>query len=345
MLTNWKCGRYHQHRGTIGGALRLDHLEELIGCSQFAMKIQNLSPFGVELLNFDVRTASKDELFAFVSVFHRHSLVLIRSRYISPDHQLEILSHLGEVIEEVQDSGTVSYVSHDPLVTQGPDFGKGELLFHFDLPATDDWPYHIISLYGETVTTTGGETLFAHGGVAHDRLSASMKAAMTDLRAVHIADPYAPPTTSRPTEDDMGSFAERGVHPVLQHHPYGRGQILTIDYATTSRIVGMSELDSAPIFASAFDALYNADATYIHKWNAGDLLIWDNRVVQHARREFPLSQARKLRRVVIGDGVSVRRRYQRWFEQIPTDPNSATKYCRGRVLYPGDPGIWFGMKR
>lgn len=309
------------------------------------MRIDDLQPFGVELADFDTRTPSKDQLDPFVAAFQEHSLILIRDPELTPECQVRLLGHLGEVIEEVEDGGNVTYVSHDPDAKQDADFGRGEMLFHYDLPATDDWPYQVISLYGEIVTAIGGETLFAHGGLAYNRMSDAAKASLSGRRAVHIADPYAPPTTDRPTEDAMGSFAERGVHPVVRRHPYGRGEVLTVDYATTARIVGMTEVESAPVFAEMFDALYKSDAIYTHRWCVGDLLVWDNRVVQHARRDFPVALARKLRRVVIGDGKSIRGRYQRWFEQIPIEPNSVTKYCRGRVLYPGDHGIWFGMKR
>jgi taurine dioxygenase len=309
------------------------------------LRIQNLQPFGVELLDFDTWSSLSDQLDIFLGAFQEHSLVLIRDPKLTPESQVRLLGHLGEVIEEIEDGGMVTYVSHDPDAKQSADFGAGEMLFHYDLPATDDWPYQVISLFGETVTVIGGETLFAHGGLAYQRMSEAAKSIVTDRRAIHVADPYAPPTTVRPTEDAMGSFAERGIHPIVRRHPYGRGEVLTVDYATTARIVGMTEVESAPVLAEAFAALYGAGAIYAHRWIVGDLLIWDNRVVQHARRNFPLSQTRKLRRVVIGDGKSIRARYQRWFEQIPIEPNSATKYRRGRVLYPGDRGVWFGMKQ
>jgi taurine dioxygenase len=75
----------------------------------------------------------------------------------------------------------------------------------------------------------------------------------------------------------MGSFAERGIHPIVTRHPYGRGDVLTVDYATTARIVGMTEVDSAQVLAEPFAALYSTDTIYTHRWLVGDLIIWDNR--------------------------------------------------------------------
>jgi len=41
---------------------------------------------------------------------------------------------------------------------------------------------------------------------------------------------------------------------------------------------------------------------YEHVWQKGDLLMWDNRCVQHARTDFPPEQRRLVKRVgLIGD--------------------------------------------
>ncbi|MFZ4431489.1 MAG: TauD/TfdA dioxygenase family protein [Phycisphaerales bacterium] len=38
---------------------------------------------------------------------------------------------------------------------------------------------------------------------------------------------------------------------------------------------------------------------YEHKWTPGDVVIWDNRCVLHARSDFDPGEARKLRRVTV----------------------------------------------
>jgi taurine dioxygenase len=38
---------------------------------------------------------------------------------------------------------------------------------------------------------------------------------------------------------------------------------------------------------------------YAHKWQVGDLILWDNRCTLHARTDFSDRERRMLRRVVV----------------------------------------------
>ena len=44
---------------------------------------------------------------------------------------------------------------------------------------------------------------------------------------------------------------------------------------------------------------------YEHVWRKGDLVIWDNRCAQHARRDSPGDQTRLMRRIGIAGDVPV----------------------------------------
>ena len=66
------------------------------------------------------------------------------------------------------------------------------------------------------------------------------------------------------------------------------------------------ELNSAPIHEEAdtlMDELVTVIADpaigYRHQWRPGDILIWNNITLQHARTDFDPSQPRTLRRVPI----------------------------------------------
>jgi alpha-ketoglutarate-dependent 2,4-dichlorophenoxyacetate dioxygenase len=40
---------------------------------------------------------------------------------------------------------------------------------------------------------------------------------------------------------------------------------------------------------------------YAHKWEVGDLVMWDNRATIHRGRRFDISEPRELRRTTIND--------------------------------------------
>ena len=48
-----------------------------------------------------------------------------------------------------------------------------------------------------------------------------------------------------------------------------------------------------------FEHTEKKDFIYEHQWSLGDFVMWDNRCVNHARKNFPSTQRRLLRRNVI----------------------------------------------
>ncbi len=42
-----------------------------------------------------------------------------------------------------------------------------------------------------------------------------------------------------------------------------------------------------------------AEFIFEHVWRKGDLVLWDNRCLMHARTDFPTDQIRQLRRVTL----------------------------------------------
>jgi taurine dioxygenase len=56
--------------------------------------------------------------------------------------------------------------------------------------------------------------------------------------------------------------------------------------------------------------LYAEDEIYEHVWRTGDIVIWDNRAIQHARKPLAAA-ARTLQRVTIAEIG--------YWEQWPTD--------------------------
>jgi alpha-ketoglutarate-dependent taurine dioxygenase len=71
----------------------------------------------------------------------------------------------------------------------------------------------------------------------------------------------------------------------------------------TRNIVGMDVAESDALLAQLFEHTEKPEFVYAHKWRLGDLLIWDNRCLNHARNDFPAEEIRHLRRVTISERV------------------------------------------
>ena len=68
------------------------------------------------------------------------------------------------------------------------------------------------------------------------------------------------------------------------------------------RISDVSEARSAELLKILFAELYAPNRRYEHIWRVGDLVIWDNLAIQHARTRAsaPSEGVRALQRVAIG---------------------------------------------
>jgi taurine dioxygenase len=91
------------------------------------------------------------------------------------------------------------------------------------------------------------------------------------------------------------------VHPVVRTIPETGRKALYVCRLMTDRIIGMSETESRALLDELCDHAENQRFVYAHRWQPGDILIWDNRCTIHARTDFDGSQRRLLKRVTVGD--------------------------------------------
>jgi taurine dioxygenase len=68
-----------------------------------------------------------------------------------------------------------------------------------------------------------------------------------------------------------------------------------------AQILGLDTTVGDKLLDRLFSLLYDQVNVYEHEWENGDLVVWDNLSVQHARRAVDEHAPRTLRRVVFGD--------------------------------------------
>ena len=90
-------------------------------------------------------------------------------------------------------------------------------------------------------------------------------------------------TRNRPVQTGgrFDAFRRPVEHPVVRTHPETGRRALYVNPYFTSRVIGMEQKKSVSLLA-----LLNAQATreknlYRHRWQPGDLVMWDNRSTMH----------------------------------------------------------------
>ncbi|MFM1815060.1 MAG: hypothetical protein RLZ98_1755 [Pseudomonadota bacterium] len=170
----------------------------------------------------------------------------------------------------------------------------GEMMFHHDMLHAEI-PHNGTFLYSVEIPSHGGETLFASGYAAYDTLDPGIKAQLEGKRAKHHYH-YG----SVQKGDNKGTEASSAsVHPVFRTHDETGKKAIYVNRLMTVGIEGMNDEDAQPLLEAVYDHMEKDEFVYEHKWQLGDLLLWDNRCSSHARRDFPSSERRLMLRTTV----------------------------------------------
>jgi len=259
------------------------------------------SDLGVEVRGMDPRNLDEAQAAFFRKAFADHHLVLIRGVTLSDDEGTALTETLGPVSfsSPVMKQGGERKFSFIGNQHSDGKLRDGELLFHADHTFFPQ-PLKAISLYSLAAPTTGGETVFSNAGAAYRRLPDHLKARIAGLEARHLASYSAFEGDARP-RFDPDSRAKIAVHPVVWPHPESGEPILFVSRLLTESILGMDYDESEALLAELFSYIEDPANHYAHSWRVGDFLVWDNRQLQHSRRDFDASEKRALRRVPIAE--------------------------------------------
>jgi taurine dioxygenase len=266
-----------------------------------------LAPFGVQADIETLADLTPADASALVELYQRDGLLLLRNVELTMEQQIDLCSVFGPILRESRENYIVSNVRADGLL------GSKELLFHNDVPFVPA-PYLGGSLHAIDVDPGVSATRFVSGYRAYERLPAALRDRIDDLNALQVRK-RVEGRRSRLTDllpGDVGT-----VHPVVRHHPTSGRPFVFVNEDMTAMIVGLSESDSDALLDELFGYLYAPDAVYEHEWQRGDIVIWDNLAVQHARRAVTMPGNRTLQRVTIAEIG--------YYDQIPTDVASFEK--------------------
>lgn len=258
------------------------------------------APFGWEVAVDLAGALSPAQREALARIYRRDGLILFRKQALDREQQLEACDIFGPALRSELDNYVVSNVEADGFL------GTQELLFHNDIPYVPA-PFLGGSLYALDAEPGAAPTRFASGFRAWEQLVGELQARIAGLKALQVRGRLL---GRRTLLDDMEAGDTATVHPVVRRQDGSQRPYLFVNADMSACITTLPRAESDALLEALFAHLYDPANIYEHQWTVGDLIVWDNLAVQHARSETG-SAARTLRRVSIGD-------YGYW-EQIPTD--------------------------
>lgn len=230
----------------------------------------------------------------------QHQMLVFRAQNLSPEDQVRVLGIFGPVLDEKSDGLRYQYVSGEKTSVK-----PGRLLFHSDNHFTPV-PLELLSLYGEKVDESATPTLFVDNVAGYERLSSDCRAMIDDKDVINRSFFFLglsdQPARELPEDLDGGPVAR---HPAVWHHPETGKPFVYLTELHAWRLDGMEIAESRRLLDQVFETLYDPETVHSHKRSTGDLVIWNNRTVQHARGALDgdpeaADAARSVRRVSTG---------------------------------------------
>jgi len=145
------------------------------------------------------------------------------------------------------------------------------------------------------VPASGGETEFADMRAAWDDLDAATRDRLAGLTAYHSL--YASQARiGHQVETGAGyGYHDKGapIRPLVKTHPVTGRKALQIA-RHIYRIPGMDDADAQALVDGLLRRACRPPRVYTHRWQPGDLLVWDNRCVLHRARPYDRGEPRVL---------------------------------------------------
>lgn len=177
------------------------------------------------------------------------------------------------------------------------------LLWHND-GAYGPRPGIATSLWAEEVAPTAAPTLFANVNDIVERLPPALLERAERLHVLNVRDTEfdrtyerVPLAEIRASEDPSRYVTYE--HPVLFHPPHIAGRTVIASENMTSGVVDAPAEEGEAFLAELYAHIYAPQNTYTHVWRPGDVVIWDNIALHHARPGEVGHEPRHLRRQCI----------------------------------------------
>jgi len=271
------------------------------------------SVLGAEIMGIDLsKGIDKPTIQKINELWLEHEVIFFRNQQLSPEQHIAFSEQLGEVEVHVRTDcckpGYPKLFVVSNIVKNGKLIGAGDAgtNWHSDGCCVEK-PSRGSILYAKVIPEVNGialgDTMFSSMTKAYEALPDDMKVQLNNMRAVnsYVKGYYRPIRVGkRPelTEQQKNKVPDLDI-PIVRLHPLTRKPCLFINETFTSKIVGMSETESKEILDYLFKHTTTPSFVYRHKWQKGDLLLWDNCSTLHCAIADYLPLPRLMERTTI----------------------------------------------
>jgi taurine dioxygenase len=266
------------------------------------------SKIGVEAVGVDVRTLDDESFRPIYRAWLDGNVLVVRGQSLTIEQFLAWSRRFGRL--EPHLTRTSRHPEHPELTVmdnkaaavQGVPtrvvYTRG-LGWHTDL-TFEKVTAKATQLYSIAVPSRGGDTLFADMYSAYDALPQRLKDRIAGLEAAYLYGGKQGRSIELLDPADRDRPPVR--HRLVRVHPETGRKALYIDPLKIVGIDGLSEQAADALVEELKTYMVQPGCDYRHKWQVGDLVLWDNRCSIHsATGDYPPEERRALWRTTIMD--------------------------------------------
>lgn len=236
---------------------------------------------GVRMAPDDPETAERIRMATI-----RHRVLAVRKQFLGPEELLAVGKLFGPFMQTRASPADGRW----PELLHVTNPGKANALsenWHTD-GTTSARPPSLSLLAAQVLPEAGGDTLFCDMGHAYRTLSSAYRHMLRGMRGHHL-------NRFLPSEKRIEAW-----HPLVRIIPETGERVLYPGFPNImDEIEGMTIAESKPILAFLFTHATQPDRIYRHRWQEGDVLVWDNRSTMHYAVHDYGDATRELWRVMI----------------------------------------------
>ena len=278
------------------------------------IKVNQINDWVAEIVDFDCASMTSEMQQEAQEAFNRNHVLVFRDQALAPTELKDFSERFGPVEVPINqmyahpECKEVLILSNeirpDGTAVGLVDGGDG---WHSDsshLPI----PAKATILQSIKNPDVGGDTIYCNMHLAFDALPEATKDHILGRFGVHnVSKTLNPRMTVSANRPDAQEFYEKAakdrpsvLQPMVRTHPVTGRQSLYVSPRFTIAIDGMPDEQAQPLLDELFEYVYDERFQYRHVWSKRDLVMWDNRCLNHkATGNLAPGDIRRMHRTVL----------------------------------------------
>ena len=273
-----------------------------------------LEQIGIQILDLDVASVTPREIEEIKQLVYDYKLVIFREQKINDNQYLEFAQKIGTPQVYPQDNyhhpeHPEIFVSSN-LLKDGKKFGvRGTgRYWHTDCAFLEE-PLPLTMLYPQVLPKSIRETYYIDMQQVYQKLPAHLKSYVDGKYLIHEGKwryKVQEWDIDKAIIDILRDIEERFPavrHPAVVRHPVSGAKILYASSGFTTGIEGLDYETNQKILPELFAFIERQEHIHTHVWQDGDLILWENRTLNHMASKVASGEKSVSYRIGVDDGL------------------------------------------